>query len=502
MRITFEEPNGRVVRAVRGKTVGALRGDTSFQWTAAVKAFSLLVVTAKLSGVVTGSLTGSRGSAASALDFALGKPPRWISDIFTTSVRAPLNFFRRTNPELKYPGPVTVGLNPLKFSCESLSIELDGIAVTGTTELKNLLAVLSDGKPAEEAAVPSTQSSLESKDPFSAYFENVFAEEVWSSLSRVRTTSPQWCRVHLEKLSKDQLFARLTKSPQQQLAKLCEPQPSRIRFGIPAYQSLERYFPKGLRILSTFCHPGFIAIAEYIRMRAKIPVTFDPLHLYGVELMRRVLAEGESDIPTVLVTGLGPSSPFINERRCGYSLFMLGPALSHRLLTINSDTKPSYTANEIHMVIEEPTSVQFNFENFLRAGSISKDDKVQHTEPDTILQIAANGDRCQTLTWFPYTRVIPHLLKTSSTFSPQHEPYVDFTLIFANTAVTSNSAASHVVQMLVRDAWLSLLEEPQRLQAVTRSLMNGGEYLTYVRRALGLQYLASFNSPPPSLAAA
>lgn len=118
--------------SVRGKTGGAFRSAGSFQWTSAVKAFSLLLLkTAACDEQPV--LRGEANSLASSLDYAISKQPQWLAEMFGCDHHG-ICFIRRcilrTNPERKRPGPVTLAVNLSYLPAASIEINIDGRVAT------------------------------------------------------------------------------------------------------------------------------------------------------------------------------------------------------------------------------------------------------------------------------------------------------------------------------------------------------------------------------------
>lgn len=127
--VTFQESPGSPARVcVRGKTSGPCRQAGSFQWTAAVKALSLLIVKTALSPD-NALVKGDDHSLAASLDYAISKQPMWLTEMFgsdSNGVSLSRRLILRTNPERKRPGPVTLGINQLYLSPGAISIHVDG----------------------------------------------------------------------------------------------------------------------------------------------------------------------------------------------------------------------------------------------------------------------------------------------------------------------------------------------------------------------------------------
>lgn len=119
--------------AVRGKTPRAFGGAVTFQWTAAVHAFSVLFLRAAMQD--SGSkdqqspiIEGGAGSIASSIDAALYKQVGWL-ELFGSDVRGDTlskRIILRTNPGRRRAGPVSISLNERVLPKSAIAIFVDG----------------------------------------------------------------------------------------------------------------------------------------------------------------------------------------------------------------------------------------------------------------------------------------------------------------------------------------------------------------------------------------
>jgi RNA polymerase sigma-70 factor (ECF subfamily) len=104
---------------VRGKDEGAYLGSASFQWSPALKVLMAYLLRCAAAGrrCPQGTdpiLSGERSSPAASLNFAMSKKPNWIKDMFGEDAQSHpflLDLIRRSNPDLKYAGPVILRLD-------------------------------------------------------------------------------------------------------------------------------------------------------------------------------------------------------------------------------------------------------------------------------------------------------------------------------------------------------------------------------------------------------
>lgn len=132
----------------RGKVAGAFSGYGTFQWSSAVRALSCLMLLsaswAKRSKAdidYPPRLQGDKRSFASSLDYALGKQPNWLLDMFGVSARGQAYARRlilRSNPERRRAGPVTLSLNTNFLKPQNIQVFWDREEITSWQELESL----------------------------------------------------------------------------------------------------------------------------------------------------------------------------------------------------------------------------------------------------------------------------------------------------------------------------------------------------------------------------
>jgi hypothetical protein len=144
LKTTFKSPDLHAdVCAVRGRTGGAYSTQSTFQWTAAVQALSVLLLKAAIrqkKGIKTLEplLEGGKGSLASSIDGALYKQNAWL-DLFGTTAQGDSlsrKIITRTNPGRRRFGPVLVSINERLLPADSIHIFLDNQPTNDTKRLE------------------------------------------------------------------------------------------------------------------------------------------------------------------------------------------------------------------------------------------------------------------------------------------------------------------------------------------------------------------------------
>lgn len=136
------------VCAVRGKTAGAF-ATTTFQWTSAVQALSVLLLRA-LERVKRGILSkeplleGGKRSLASSLDASLYKQTLWL-DLFGSNAHGESlskRILPRTNPGRRRLGPVTISLNERLLPSTAIKVFVDNKPVDDCERLTQCLQAI------------------------------------------------------------------------------------------------------------------------------------------------------------------------------------------------------------------------------------------------------------------------------------------------------------------------------------------------------------------------
>jgi hypothetical protein len=88
-------------------------------------------------------LSGTQGSLAASLDYAMSKQPSWILDMFGFDADGKCiarRLINRSNTERKRPGPVTLALKPLVIRESEIQIYWESKLITSAHELAYILA--------------------------------------------------------------------------------------------------------------------------------------------------------------------------------------------------------------------------------------------------------------------------------------------------------------------------------------------------------------------------
>jgi len=186
----FDPELGEIISS-RGRS--GLENHHNFPWTLAVKAVSLLLLSAACGE--KGTISGGDKSLASSLDYALSKNTAWLSDMFgcdEDAVPIARQIFRRSNSERKRPGPVVISVDTSVVSDHSVTVFLDGKELLKAEDIRTVAerieANVINAKRSSSGAKVSPVVSTTKEIDISRASEFLIDETVNGSNSNVITT--------------------------------------------------------------------------------------------------------------------------------------------------------------------------------------------------------------------------------------------------------------------------------------------------------------------------
>ena len=491
VRIDFSEPGSYSRRIVRGKTDGAFSGDGTFQWTNAVKAFAILILEARLKGSEIAFIAGEKNSLASSLDFALSKPPQWLIDIFLKEESNPnqiRKYFRRTNPERKRPGPVLISLNPNRFSANSFKFYLDSEAISEASTLTNIKQHI------------EFQNSInikvdEKPDLTCDYIEiakNLLAEnleqEIFSSIGRIDLISDFGLKRAYTGLLGIPNINRFFKKPEAIFSKFA--QSSKKEFlgtTFPTeFDNVLRSNP--IKVITSCPQTGSAAVIEYLKTIKGYPIELELSNPYGVAVAHKAKNLGQEPYPIIVSTGIGPTRTLLNDPKKGYYPLIFGPLDSHRLLEHGSGNKTKRL--DFIMPNEEPTSSHF-YTELHKYGQQLKRQSISSSimEPDDVTSLAITNQNFLSTQWFPHYVFHKEILGAKELPNTPQTCLSEISLLICNQELEKNSLLNLAFRTAFRDAWISLIENPQSLRITSKALFNREGYVPTILRSAGIFHL-------------
>ncbi len=496
--------SGERLVSVRGKTAGAHGSRVgSFQWTPAVQALSVLLLEAvaeqesEYSGI-----SGHGGSLAASLDYALGKPPVWLLEMFGSGVNGEAfakRLFRRSNPERKRPGPVVVSLNRSLWGKSSIEIYLGERRVAEGGELLALAQAiqsrsgLTENIGASAAALAAGERSEDRQ--FSQVLKQSFFREISDSVLGTDVFSSQGLKRVRSRIDGQLSVAEDRRFPNQAFSDSLEQ-------GLLSSERLGALPPDLERCLRnwgrfTVAIPagmaGGAAIFAHLRDNLSLPLEMDYHYQYAIEIMHKMLDARFVEPPEFCALGLAPAASVLNSSRpTGYRPLMLLPTMSHRVVAPKSQslrTASSARAAGTYLMLRDDFSTsQIYFEQLVRVDQIQRRRiNVQHSEPHEIAKVFAAGDEDRRgILFFPYYDINRELNRCEFLDDLQGDLHHTQSVIFAHERVFADPGFVKAFCLAVRDSWLSLREDVSARQRTVESLMQDKRFLRVIRRFSGL----------------
>jgi hypothetical protein len=546
---------GRILRCARGRKALAGSLEGTFQWTSAVQSMSAATIKCKLAdltgaGPHAAALSSDSTSWALPLDFALSKKPHWLLDMFgVDSSGMPIikRLFIRMNPEKKRPGPARVSINPAFLAPQNIAIFLDGIELVTVSELSDLLSLIGleeqptvhgqkntkgPHTPPHTKASPGLGQSDQSATIFSPSCLPVGArfpllqQRIEQLLSLGPLPQPftldTWLPNVVEKLTRDimeclrymdifslegqshfirrvnenTLYRKLTKKAFKPFHTVRE-QPDFLRLGVaPNPSELVRDL-RSEPPMHVFHPTGPYAaplIFDYLKYVKGYNIETHGHYYCGTHLVADVLEARVLPVPDALILGMDAAGFLLSSQTADeYVPFMLLPLSPHIIVAPKAHASRVESTGDYILQKDPYDCCKAYFRSATDASLITKRKVSTHyITPDLAFQLLREGtEKIRLPTGLEYFRLV----------EPFHECHVtresriliegsEVVLLLHRRLLTKTRAMN--IELAVRDAWLSMLEDPEVVSLLIQQQVLEPNFLRSVKRFSGLYEVAAF----------
>ena len=516
LETVFDHPLLRGPRSsVRGKTYGALPGSGTFQWTPGVRALCLLLVqTAAERAALPGSIRGGAGSAAATLDYALGKQPVWLLEMFGTDKRGRVfarKLIRRTNPERKRPGPVVLSVNEALLPAANIEVRVDGIAINSQESLRALARMFLKYFPSDVDAPiirtsvmprPGRQAAITGRGLEAPLLHDcmrrMLVHEISSVLQVIDIFRPEKLHGALKRVEENPSFIKAGGRSRHVASEVdLSLSPSeRIGWLGGGFCPKDR-FPRSFQVATSFILPGAIALFQYLKQRYGIPLDLDFHYAYAQELVRKIVNNELAQPPELCILTIAPAANLMKHgKRTGYLPLMLMPPISHRVLAPAQERrKPRGTISANYLfLLRDPSTPEFYFEHLQRTGKVRGSEKTLHSEPDELPYALSGGNEdLRAVVFFPHYGL--NQLYNSCVCADQPERGENFSesILFVHESFAEDKARMRLLDILLRDAWFKLRSSADAVSAVVSAMIEEGDFTALASRCCGVD--AMINPP-------
>ncbi len=478
LQVKFQRSHASPRVSYRGKSLAFERDAGLFQWSAAVKAFSTLVVGTR-AALETNStikpyvLEGVGGSPAATLDYAIAKPTSWIVDLFGRESNGKSYarlVFKRENSERKRTGPVRISLSSQLYEPSKLRIFLDGTEVVSRAALLNLLELLeypTETKPvsSDEAGVPVFRAS---------WFKRILEEEVSYDLQEVELLDTMGIMEACDHSIGDEIHSNSAVSAiKMELLGVSSSSKKRIATKKrPAEKSpiLVAAPPTAVGALALLHHLKNSQISS-LQVRASFPSA-------------RSIIDAE-EFPSYSALVLSWAAALQLYRREGFSRFrptMFLPRTSFALIPRNEITSPKEVKRV--MLATEPDGYPMKFLAHAQSEKYIREDVelVQATFSEIMSFLPKKCDAA--IAGFPISYLLGRRHKARILWD--REPRFR---LGENILLTNRSSEDLINVQTVSAAWYELLENSKKFKEAVEQIYSDIDFINYLYRLVALYRL-------------
>jgi hypothetical protein len=465
----------------RGKSLMYQNDAGLFQWTAAVKAFTVLTLATKgmlLSGKNEPYvLSGEQGSPAAALDFAISKPTSWVVDMFGREQNGKAYariVFKRENSEQKRPGPVRISLSPQLLEAQALKVFCDGIEVVTEKELRQLLELVSSDKN-KLRREPSKE--VKHEVVFNAeWFKSLLETEINFSLTETYLLDAMTVRLTAERVLRER--SEFKKEMQKLTSSLIkELPPENARY----VKSSTKFRSGGIKKIA--CSPiavGALCILHYLKEGILQEVEINASY----PSTSAIVETGDIDSVDIAVLSWGAALKL--QRSSLGSKFrpvMLLPRSTFGIILLPQVQSPQ----EIKRVLLGDDPYGYPVEFIRRAqefGRIPTQVKnIRANASEIMMHLNQMGDAA--VIGFPLSAIIAKKYKAKILWAQD-----DALRVGDNVLMVRNTIPSQELISAIRAAWFSLLDQPSLVQETSAKIFSEVSFINYLYRQAAL-YRAS-----------
>lgn len=499
------EPNAAALRCIRGRDAAKLPGfKGSFQWSPAVRALCALVLRYHLYAreaisPEAGFIRGGRGSNAASLDYALGKQPQWLHEIFGTCPKGNARaraLIRRINPERKAGGEVILHLNSMALPASSIRIfNNTREELTNETVMRLLRSIEADELQPRADSNPSfikswhidpPRPTLMSGADVHTFLRDLLAtwidEEVSIALFGTDIFTEKSETALIERLIRDPVVAPYIIKQTRQFRLFLDP----VGVGkVPCVTDIRHTLeamPLKIYLTTTIAQVGVILILLAVRklLGVEVEISFDAPHTTALLRRGPTRSAKRATVLTPLALGAAIEALSANKNLSWHPISVL-PGVSYELLGKNLDEHRNLRS-ELYLFEEGLSTSGLYWRRLLKTGAVSRRAfAVRPGEPHEALQMMQDSDdRRGAVVWFPHAHVSRFLTQARTLVSFRGQQGLAESFLFGDQHAVAQKS---LLQSIIRYGWLQLRINPELRRAVIAELVNAPGYfeafLTY-----------------------
>jgi len=453
------------------------------------------------------SLTGLEGSPAASLDYAIAKETSWLQSMFGLDFDGSLvakKIFRRRNPERRRPGPVVISIDPELLSAQNIQIFVDGETVSNSIVLRQMaeqiLATWRGRQPKSSSRtlkMDRSKPSLRNLD-FGSFRKEFFVRalsEIQNVLRRGDIFSRPAFNRRLDSILSSSQFRGQAGTNWKILQNLDQPRSSSERLGMEclgnSISQLRRYAKKRpLTVVFSGAMDGTTAIFSHIAHNLRLPLSINSCFEHSLEIIDYLEKQNFELPPDICVFGQLPSAYVLRRSRVlGFRPLLLMPPGSHRIVTSARNARTPELNSGVYCYMKDvPATVGLYFDDLVDSKLIHKSKVgIRHANPEESFQILNSGNsEIRAVLAYPHYHF--HVLAGHSELLPHNHAHLAYrdAILFVHESLFADSVAARALEILVRDAWLTLRDDPAVLRGVVQQMFDDEQSVKYLYRLSGL----------------
>lgn len=210
---------------------------------------------------------------------------------------------------------------------------------------------------------------------------------------------------------------------------------------------------------------------------------------YAIEIMHAILNGQFQTPPELCVLGLAPALTLLSRRKeHPYRPLMFMPSMSHRVIAPKGKFPKKLESGNYYFLRDDPSTSWFYFEDLKACGKLRPPLIQQsHSEPHEVYQAMKDGDaETRVILFFPYDCLNEWFNQTSYLDSFDYELNTKETILFVHESLFSNRERLRQLDIGIRNAWLTLLEQDDLLEMATELYVEDRAVMGFLNRASGL----------------
>ena len=239
---------------------------------------------------------------------------------------------------------------------------------------------------------------------------------------------------------------------------------------------------------------GALVILEYLKRVQGYNLEIDYEWAYSAEV-RRAITNGDFKVaPDLFVLGNAPAATAIGQKESmPYKPLMFVPSITHKIITSgeNTDSEAALGSGEYQFLCEEASTPEFCFDALERHGLVKKKAVgTSHLEPDQATKRLSEGNPdLKMLMFFPHYNVNEILNGCRTLKLPIENNGIQEGVLFAHESLFSDSFRLRSLDIAVRNAWLELRSNPEKLNSLVRELVAEERFIEFLYRFAGIRSL-------------